>query len=788
MHINKYRLSNIMLIVWLLHFPFISLVGQTALKGKILSIDEKGTKIPLSYSSIALHNYEDSTIFIKGTISDEQGNYVFEKLSAGVYLVKVSYMGQRLEKDSIHITNIIQVRNKDFILKENSYQLGEVIVIKNRSFQDKNKKIEMFSSRQIKISKDGLDLISQVPQLFYNSAENTLQDRSGVSMTLLINGIAANSQELRNIPPDKIVRVEYYDIPPIRYSFAGSVVNVVTKRMDSGVNGGVTLSHAFTTGFANDNLYISHVWGNNQINVTSDLNWRNYKDNKQTHDYSFALENIKYDYKEVSDGSFNYITNNTNIGYSYNVPDRFVLQVKFMPYLQNSNSDYSSLYNVFQNNLLSLRQGLRKNHTRYFRPVLGCYINIPFTQTKQFYVDVVGTLYNTRQNNSNKQYGVEESDVILDNFLEANTHKKSLIAEIMYQQELNSSNSFSVGLKSENGYSDADISNILNEGDSYRYTINSSQQCVYMQYEYSKKRFYMSLAMENYYRHSKNSETSLNRFVFAPYLAVRYQINDCNNIGLRMRAYPESPNISIMTKQASLEMENIISYGNPNIEQSFTKQVDLNYSYHSKYFSGSLRTLVREIHDNISEYYHEETFLGKPVMARKWENAPYNKLFRNYMEITLYPLGNKDLVIEGNWIYELTSYRSNYIGKINHNYNGLFFSASYRTTKYGINSYYRIPGKYFSSLYINKDENNSGFDFYYNIGNCRLSASWMFMFEPSLYERETQKNSPLQESWTSKIANNKNLITIGVSWNFNKGKSLALKRKLSNNDDDAGVL
>ena len=133
MNINKYRLSNIMLIVWLLHFPFISLVGQTALKGKILSIDEKGTKIPLSYSSIALHNYEDSTIFIKGTISDEQGNYVFEKLSAGVYLVKVSYMGQRLEKDSIHITNIIQVRNKDFILKENSYQLGEVICNHNQT-------------------------------------------------------------------------------------------------------------------------------------------------------------------------------------------------------------------------------------------------------------------------------------------------------------------------------------------------------------------------------------------------------------------------------------------------------------------------------------------------------------------------------------------------------------------------------------------------------------------------------------------------------------------------------
>lgn len=786
--VHPYIVRHLLLISGFLFVPLMHIAGQTTLKGVVQSINGDGKTIPLSYSSIVLHNYQDTISYVKGTVSDEQGNYIFETLPEGLYLITVSYMGQGIKKDSIHIVKQVAIRTKNFLLEEKAYQLAEVIVEQNRSYQDRNKKVELFSPQQMKIAKDGLDLISQVPQLFLNPTTNTLQDRSGVSMTLLINGIAANSQELRNIPPNKIVRVEYYDIPPIRYSFTGSVVNVITKQLDSGSNAGVSLSHALTTKFANDNLNISHVWGNNQINLNYDLNWRNYKNNEQTHDYVFTLENTNHTYNERNKGRFDYITNNINLGYSYNIPDKITFQIKFTPFLQYGNSSFNSSYKITENELNNLRYGTRKENSRYFKPILGCYANIPFTPTKQLYIDAVGTLYNTKQSNSNKQYSSKDSQITLDNFLNANTHKKSLITEVMYQQEWNNNHSFNVGFKSDFSHSNANIRNILNEGNTYKYIIKSSQQYAYMQYEYSKNKFYISLAMEYYYRYSKNNEMKYHKSTFAPFMSIRYKANNHNNIAIRVRMYPDNPNISTMTQQANLEMENIISYGNPNIKSSQIQQYDLYYSFLNKYITYNLRSFVRHSRDIIAQYYETETFEGHPIMARKWENAPYHTMISNYIGISFYPLGNKKLSIGSSWNYEHSIYKSNYMAKAHHNYHGFFFTASYRTPKYGINAYYRIPGKYFTPLYISIDENNSGMDLYYNIGNWRIFSSWMFMFESSFYSRETQWNSPVQEHWTSTIKDNKNMITIGISWNFNKGKSFSVKKRLNNNDEDAGIL
>ena len=61
----------------------------------------------------------------------------------------------------------------------------------------------------------------------------------GNNVKILLNGISASDIDLKGIPANKIVKVEYYNIPPARYADAGTLINVITKKLDNGVNAGV---------------------------------------------------------------------------------------------------------------------------------------------------------------------------------------------------------------------------------------------------------------------------------------------------------------------------------------------------------------------------------------------------------------------------------------------------------------------------------------------------------------------------------------------------------------------
>jgi len=116
-----------------------SLYGQSTLRGTVSVQSSKGGKVPLPYASIALYNNLDTTVCFQGTISDGQGNYLFEKIRQGEYLLKVSYRGMKTEKDALHITGQPVPRRKNFLFTEESNLLGEVVIEQNCPIRKRTK-------------------------------------------------------------------------------------------------------------------------------------------------------------------------------------------------------------------------------------------------------------------------------------------------------------------------------------------------------------------------------------------------------------------------------------------------------------------------------------------------------------------------------------------------------------------------------------------------------------------------------------------------------------------------
>jgi len=108
-------------------FIFISFTsfGQT-ISGKITNT--KGEPIPFASVLLEFTN--------KGTVSDNEGNYILENISPGVYEIKVRYLGYISTKEEVILT-VNQVLKKNFILKEDALYLDDVVVTGTRNIQDR---------------------------------------------------------------------------------------------------------------------------------------------------------------------------------------------------------------------------------------------------------------------------------------------------------------------------------------------------------------------------------------------------------------------------------------------------------------------------------------------------------------------------------------------------------------------------------------------------------------------------------------------------------------------------
>ena len=71
------------------------------IKGRII---DQSSKMPLEYANIAIFRKRDSAL-INGTITNEKGDFIIEKLPFGRFFVKLSFIGYATRSiDSVFIT------------------------------------------------------------------------------------------------------------------------------------------------------------------------------------------------------------------------------------------------------------------------------------------------------------------------------------------------------------------------------------------------------------------------------------------------------------------------------------------------------------------------------------------------------------------------------------------------------------------------------------------------------------------------------------------------------------
>ncbi|MDD5765560.1 MAG: outer membrane beta-barrel family protein [Candidatus Marinimicrobia bacterium] len=221
--------------------------GRPAI-GKLTGIvvDDR-TEKPIEYAATTILNVQDSSI-VTGTITDQNGVFIIEKIPLGQYIVKISFIGYK----SRTIGEVVISPKKTEVNLGTIRIQSTVLDMKSVTVTGTMKQIEYnLDKKIIKVDNEvatmggtALDVMQNIPSVTVD-LDGNVSLRGSSNVTMLIDNHPSQIISLDQIPASMIDRVEVITNPSARYDPEGmsGIINIVMKKKQApGINGMVLLN------------------------------------------------------------------------------------------------------------------------------------------------------------------------------------------------------------------------------------------------------------------------------------------------------------------------------------------------------------------------------------------------------------------------------------------------------------------------------------------------------------------------------------------------------------------
>ena len=220
----------------MLCFSLYSFAQSGKVSGK--AIDES-TGQPLAGSTASLLYQKDSSLF-KNTVTDPQGNFVFESLPADSFIVTLSFVGYQQYISFITINENERDLGEMKLMKQGSDLSGVTIVAKVPPVSQKGDTAQ-YNASQFKVNPDANaeDLIKKMPGITVDKA-GTVTAQGEQVRNVTVDGKKFFGDDataaLKNLPAEIIDKIQVFDKLSDQAQFTGfddgsgtKAINIVTK-------------------------------------------------------------------------------------------------------------------------------------------------------------------------------------------------------------------------------------------------------------------------------------------------------------------------------------------------------------------------------------------------------------------------------------------------------------------------------------------------------------------------------------------------------------------------------
>ncbi len=314
------KIPFLLLFTFLIGFSLKAQENKTGINGIVMTPENE----PSQFSTIVLMNKD--SVFMKGTLSTNDGSFLFEKLDPGEYRIMV-----RNIEFNTYISDIINLsESQTFLLDTINLEtkvmgIAEVVIKGEKALIEvkPDKMVYNVSASANASGNNGLELLSKTPGVMVDMDNNIiLQGKSGVR--IYINGRPSRlsgsdlTNYLEGIRSDDIESIDIITNPSSKYEAEGSggILDIKLKRNVTGRFNGTVIANYSKGTFARSSLGTTLNFNREKVNFFGNINVSDF--NSQT-DFDETIILEKYSLDEISYGHANRKGINFNGGLDYKI-------------------------------------------------------------------------------------------------------------------------------------------------------------------------------------------------------------------------------------------------------------------------------------------------------------------------------------------------------------------------------------------------------------------------------------------------------------------------------------
>lgn len=645
----------------------ISVANAQVLNGKISGklLDEKQN--PIAFATLSLHLKSDSSL-VKGTISSETGEFLFEQINFASYFLKIEALGfetkiiDQIDSDS----NQSIINLNEVILKNQIQQLNEINIIrKNPLIERKSDETVLNISNSILATGNtALEILAQAPGVTITNEGNiSLRGKSGVS--LMIDGkLSYLSPDqivnlLRSMNGNSIATISLIHNPSAKYDAAGSagIINIKLKKNENyGTNANLILGAGYGS-YYKSNGAINFNHRDRKINLFGSYDYSNNKEfeNLSLKRSSSNTAEITY-FDQNGRDIYNRLNNSYKIGLDYELNEKNMIGLLINGYANTAKNVTNNITKIGSLPLLLDSSIVLKNLGRYQ------YNNQTYNLNYKSVIDTNGQELNIDvdyarfKNSSNSTYentffnakgSILKPAFVFRNAAPADIHIWSGKAD--YSYPLSEKTKFEAGLKSsfvksDNNFMQENLvgNNWINDGNysnhfNYKETINAAYVNLNHKFKGLALQIGLRTELTNAQGFSPSTQSRVKRSYvdFFPYVSLTKVLSEDNELSFSYHKRIDRPDYQSLNPFIYFADLYTFSQGNPYLNPQYTHSFDLSYNFNEKW-TASLgysytkdvitTTLINDpvkktlfiIEQNLASEQNYNFNIGAPIVIAKW--------------------------------------------------------------------------------------------------------------------------------------------------------------------------
>ncbi len=547
---------------------------------------------PVEYGSVVLKTLPDSG-FISGVITYGEGQYSFDNVKPGNYLVSSSYLGYSDAAVAVEVGNGGGVHFADTIyLEEATNKIDEVQVtadyIRGQELVDRT--VYSIPPEIAESSIDGYEVLRKLPSVQVDFNNNITLNGSS-NFIIQVDGKERDKEFLARLTPADIKSIEIIHNPSGKYDGSiDGVINVVLNRAARvGMSGNVALvAKPFNRPFLFGNAGLDY--GREKITYyVSGYSFRQMLANNTRSQYHFeSAPIIDSLISTTGDGDFSISASAINTGFDYYIDDKHNLSLNysFKPTLMHTELD--NLGQVYVDELPAYEQEfINTNDVRSGESNVSLFFKKKFKKPIQEFIFENNVYwFGSKDENTfaTRLYPTGEpgiSDTV--SYLEKVANNRNYVrSKIDYVHPVG------VSMRLETGYQfyyqtmlfDTENSDITRSNE---FDYNELRNAVYVSWMWNVKKFGLMATVRGEYSDILINDTASNNYLtLLPSTNIQYKITGSQNIKFTYNRRITRPGIYQLNPFVQLNNLQFISTGNPELDPEHRDKLELKYSINFK--------------------------------------------------------------------------------------------------------------------------------------------------------------------------------------------------------------